>query len=62
MESNRDDLNERQKELAGYLREFNEDQLAAIRDLLEAIIKREALERISFNFKSNGLQFNVNMN
>ena len=57
-----DDLTNEERELAGYLADMNEDQLAAFRDLVNATIKRNAVEREAFNFKSDGLQFNVNMN
>ncbi|HNR81665.1 MAG TPA: hypothetical protein PKK37_04470 [Candidatus Pacearchaeota archaeon] len=61
-EMNWDDLTDGQRELAGYLAGINEDQLAALRDLLTATIKRNAVERDAFNFNSDGLRFNVNMN
>ena len=61
-EMNWDDLTDEQRELASYLAEMNEEQLAAFRNLLTVTIKRNAVERDAFNFKSDGLQFNVNMN
>lgn len=61
-ETNWDDLTDEQREFAGYLAGMNEEQLAAFRDLMDATIRREAVERDAFNFKSDGLRFNVNMN